>query len=213
MRVAVLEGSGERVLMEGKLTHKIHTENSLWSLEPGKCVLVSGHLRVAWQWVAQWADCSGHFALCCKCASVALPSGASGPWVMVVPESLLSSYQKQGKPMEKYMFPDTGMGSTVHSPWTRGPARPARTHHGEQMVATQADSCQAARSQLAGKPVTALGPVRTLSLVHSPVDAAVEDFLRNDRGRQGLNTSPPPPSGLWAFNPWCGSRAEGAKKF
>lgn len=41
MRVAVLEGSGERVLMEGKLTHKIHTENSLWSLEPGKCVLVN----------------------------------------------------------------------------------------------------------------------------------------------------------------------------
>ncbi|XP_008524476.1 nudC domain-containing protein 3 [Equus przewalskii] len=41
IRVAVLEGSGERVLMEGKFTHKINTESSLWSLEPGKCVLVS----------------------------------------------------------------------------------------------------------------------------------------------------------------------------
>uniref|UniRef100_G1U427 NudC domain-containing protein 3 n=1 Tax=Oryctolagus cuniculus TaxID=9986 RepID=G1U427_RABIT len=41
MRVAVLEGAGERVLMEGKLTHKINTESSLWSLEPGKCVLVN----------------------------------------------------------------------------------------------------------------------------------------------------------------------------
>ncbi|NWU73303.1 NUDC3 protein, partial [Pterocles burchelli] len=39
IRVAVLEGSSQRVLMEGKLTHKINTENSLWSLEPGKCVL------------------------------------------------------------------------------------------------------------------------------------------------------------------------------
>lgn len=26
--------------MEGKLTHKINTESSLWSLEPGKCILV-----------------------------------------------------------------------------------------------------------------------------------------------------------------------------
>lgn len=41
IRVAMLEESGERVLMEGKLTHKINTESSLWSLEPGKCVLVS----------------------------------------------------------------------------------------------------------------------------------------------------------------------------
>ncbi|KAM4873707.1 nudC domain-containing protein 3 isoform 1-T1 [Thomomys bottae] len=41
IRVAVLEENGERVLMEGKLTHKINTESSLWSLEPGKCVLVS----------------------------------------------------------------------------------------------------------------------------------------------------------------------------
>ncbi|NWS63989.1 NUDC3 protein, partial [Chunga burmeisteri] len=41
IRVAVLEGSSQRVLMEGKLIHKINTESSLWSLEPGKCVLIS----------------------------------------------------------------------------------------------------------------------------------------------------------------------------
>ncbi|KAJ8386025.1 hypothetical protein AAFF_G00178460 [Aldrovandia affinis] len=41
VRVAVREGATERVLMEGELSHKINTENSLWSLEPGKCVLLS----------------------------------------------------------------------------------------------------------------------------------------------------------------------------
>ncbi|XP_010623239.1 nudC domain-containing protein 3 isoform X2 [Fukomys damarensis] len=41
IRVAMVEEGGERVLMEGKLTHKINTESSLWSLEPGKCVLVN----------------------------------------------------------------------------------------------------------------------------------------------------------------------------
>uniref|UniRef100_A0A8C2YPX7 NudC domain-containing protein 3 n=2 Tax=Chinchilla lanigera TaxID=34839 RepID=A0A8C2YPX7_CHILA len=41
IRVAMLEEGRERVLMEGKLTHKINTESSLWSLEPGKCVLVN----------------------------------------------------------------------------------------------------------------------------------------------------------------------------
>uniref|UniRef100_A0A8C0J6B3 NudC domain-containing protein 3 n=1 Tax=Chelonoidis abingdonii TaxID=106734 RepID=A0A8C0J6B3_CHEAB len=41
IRVAVLEGSSQRVLMEGRLTHKINTESSLWSLEPGKCILIS----------------------------------------------------------------------------------------------------------------------------------------------------------------------------
>ncbi|KPP61152.1 nudC domain-containing protein 3-like [Scleropages formosus] len=41
VRVAVKEGLGERVLIEGELTHKINTENSLWSLEPGHCVLLS----------------------------------------------------------------------------------------------------------------------------------------------------------------------------
>ncbi|XP_053223304.1 nudC domain-containing protein 3 [Podarcis raffonei] len=39
--VAVVEGSGPRVLMEGTLTHKINTENSVWSLEPGKCILIN----------------------------------------------------------------------------------------------------------------------------------------------------------------------------
>uniref|UniRef100_A0A5F8G8Q5 NudC domain-containing protein 3 n=1 Tax=Monodelphis domestica TaxID=13616 RepID=A0A5F8G8Q5_MONDO len=41
IRVAILEGNGERILMEGKFTHKINTESSLWSLEPGKCVLIN----------------------------------------------------------------------------------------------------------------------------------------------------------------------------
>lgn len=41
IRVAVKEGSSERVLMEGALTHKINTETSLWSLEPGKCVVIN----------------------------------------------------------------------------------------------------------------------------------------------------------------------------
>ncbi|XP_064165157.1 nudC domain-containing protein 3 [Anguilla rostrata] len=41
VRVAVREGPAETVLMEGELTHKINTENSLWSLEPGSCVLLS----------------------------------------------------------------------------------------------------------------------------------------------------------------------------
>lgn len=41
IRVAVLEETGERVLVEGKFTHKVNTEGSVWSLEPGKCVLVS----------------------------------------------------------------------------------------------------------------------------------------------------------------------------
>ncbi|GAA6071331.1 nudC domain-containing protein 3 [Tachysurus ichikawai] len=41
VRVAVKEGASENVLMEGEFTHKINTENSLWSLEPGHCVLLS----------------------------------------------------------------------------------------------------------------------------------------------------------------------------
>ncbi|XP_062410891.1 nudC domain-containing protein 3 [Sardina pilchardus] len=41
LRVALKEGSTERVLVEGELCHKINTENSLWSLEPGRCILVS----------------------------------------------------------------------------------------------------------------------------------------------------------------------------
>lgn len=41
VRVAVNERGSQRVLMEGEFTHKINTENSLWSLEPGKCVVLS----------------------------------------------------------------------------------------------------------------------------------------------------------------------------
>lgn len=41
VRVAVNEGGSQRVLMEGEFTHKINTESSLWSLEPGRCVLLS----------------------------------------------------------------------------------------------------------------------------------------------------------------------------
>ncbi|XP_051973462.1 nudC domain-containing protein 3-like [Xyrauchen texanus] len=41
VRVAANEGGLQRVLMEGEFTHKINTENSLWSLEPGRCVVLS----------------------------------------------------------------------------------------------------------------------------------------------------------------------------
>ncbi|NP_001015778.1 nudC domain-containing protein 3 isoform X2 [Xenopus tropicalis] len=41
IRVAVREGGGERVLVEGSFTHKINAETSLWSLEPGKCIVIS----------------------------------------------------------------------------------------------------------------------------------------------------------------------------
>ncbi|KAM6902976.1 nudC domain-containing protein 3 [Xenentodon cancila] len=41
IRVSMRDGAQERVLMEGEFTHKINTEDSLWSLEPGKCVLLS----------------------------------------------------------------------------------------------------------------------------------------------------------------------------
>lgn len=41
VRVCLKEEAGETVLMEGELTHKINTENSLWSLEPGSCVVLS----------------------------------------------------------------------------------------------------------------------------------------------------------------------------
>ena len=40
VRVCVRDGVEEQVLMEGELPHKINTENSLWSLEPGRCVVV-----------------------------------------------------------------------------------------------------------------------------------------------------------------------------
>lgn len=40
VRVFVKEGAEEKTLMEGEFTHKINTENSMWSLEPGHCVVV-----------------------------------------------------------------------------------------------------------------------------------------------------------------------------
>lgn len=41
LQVSVTEGATEKMLMEGEFTHKINTENSLWSLEPGSCVVLS----------------------------------------------------------------------------------------------------------------------------------------------------------------------------
>ncbi|XP_059213335.1 nudC domain-containing protein 3 [Centropristis striata] len=41
MQVCVKEGAEEKTLMEGEFTQKINTENSLWSLEPGSCVVLS----------------------------------------------------------------------------------------------------------------------------------------------------------------------------
>lgn len=52
IRVAVLEESGDRVLMEGKFTHKVNTEGSVWSLEPGKCILVSLNKAGEYWWSA-----------------------------------------------------------------------------------------------------------------------------------------------------------------
>ncbi|XP_016366042.1 nudC domain-containing protein 3-like [Sinocyclocheilus rhinocerous] len=49
VRVALNKGGSQRVLMEGEFTHKINTENSLWSLEPGRCVLkVHEMLKMGW---------------------------------------------------------------------------------------------------------------------------------------------------------------------
>lgn len=41
VQVSVKDGANQKTLMEGQFTHKINTENSLWSLEPGKCVVLS----------------------------------------------------------------------------------------------------------------------------------------------------------------------------
>ncbi|XP_070706312.1 nudC domain-containing protein 3 [Pempheris klunzingeri] len=41
VKVCVRDGAEEKTLMEGEFTHKINTENSLWSLEPGSCVVLS----------------------------------------------------------------------------------------------------------------------------------------------------------------------------
>lgn len=43
IKVCMRDGAEEKVLMEGELTNKINTENSVWSLEPGKCVIVSAN--------------------------------------------------------------------------------------------------------------------------------------------------------------------------
>ncbi|CAN9504464.1 unnamed protein product [Ophioblennius macclurei] len=41
VRISVRDGTTDKTLMEGDFTHKINTENSLWSLEPGSCVVLS----------------------------------------------------------------------------------------------------------------------------------------------------------------------------
>lgn len=41
VQVTIKDGAEQKTLMEGQFTHKINTENSLWSLEPGKCVVLS----------------------------------------------------------------------------------------------------------------------------------------------------------------------------
>lgn len=41
IKVCVRDGAEEKTLMEGEFTHKINSENSLWSLEPGNCVVLS----------------------------------------------------------------------------------------------------------------------------------------------------------------------------
>ncbi|XP_063304615.1 nudC domain-containing protein 3 [Pelobates fuscus] len=41
IRVVVRDGEGERVVMNGNFTHKINAETSFWSLEPGKCIVIS----------------------------------------------------------------------------------------------------------------------------------------------------------------------------
>lgn len=45
IKVCMRDGAEEKTLMEGEFTHKINTENSLWSLEPGHCVVVSTRQR------------------------------------------------------------------------------------------------------------------------------------------------------------------------
>ncbi|XP_051896915.1 nudC domain-containing protein 3 [Pristis pectinata] len=52
LRVAVFEGGSERVIVDGKLTHKINTENSMWSLEPGHCILINLNKNGEYWWNA-----------------------------------------------------------------------------------------------------------------------------------------------------------------
>ncbi|XP_058473571.1 nudC domain-containing protein 3-like [Solea solea] len=41
IQVSMRDGAMEEILMKGEFTHKINAENSLWSLEPGRCVNLS----------------------------------------------------------------------------------------------------------------------------------------------------------------------------
>lgn len=58
VRVSVRDGEQERTLLEGDFTHRINTEDSLWSLEPGKCVVLSLNKtsEVWWSAVLQGED-------------------------------------------------------------------------------------------------------------------------------------------------------------
>uniref|UniRef100_A0A3Q2WJU6 NudC domain containing 3 n=1 Tax=Haplochromis burtoni TaxID=8153 RepID=A0A3Q2WJU6_HAPBU len=48
VRVCVRDGAEDKTLMEGEFTYKINTENSLWSLEPGHCVLSLNKTSEVW---------------------------------------------------------------------------------------------------------------------------------------------------------------------
>eukprot|EP00058_Branchiostoma_floridae_P010746 XP_002596234.1 hypothetical protein BRAFLDRAFT_57126 [Branchiostoma floridae] len=50
--VAIKDGGQVKVLMEGKLTNKIICEESMWSLEPGKCVQVNLEKEKEYWWKA-----------------------------------------------------------------------------------------------------------------------------------------------------------------
>lgn len=52
LRVSVVEAGGERVIVDGKLTHKVNTENSMWSLEPGHCILINLNKNGEYWWNA-----------------------------------------------------------------------------------------------------------------------------------------------------------------
>ncbi|XP_066304614.1 nudC domain-containing protein 3-like [Branchiostoma lanceolatum] len=52
LKVAIKDGGQVKVLMEGKLTNKIICEESMWSLEPGKCVQVNLEKEKEYWWKA-----------------------------------------------------------------------------------------------------------------------------------------------------------------
>ncbi|KAI8521673.1 protein localization to pericentriolar material [Branchiostoma belcheri] len=52
LKVAIKDGGEVKVLMEGKLTNKIICEESMWSLEPGKCVQVNLEKEKEYWWKA-----------------------------------------------------------------------------------------------------------------------------------------------------------------